>query len=72
MPMLNHRNVGSLDIEELVEWELLSMDYKALEEYFIQHRYDFYTKNLADFKDMQRYMNSYKDTEVVIKVDSNE
>ena len=55
------------EMEELVEWELSSMDYPALEDFFIGTMTDFYVANPKAFKDMQAYRNEYIETEIVLE-----
>ena len=59
--------VAEKEMEELVEWELSSMDYPALEEFFIGTMIDFYVANPTAFKNMQAYRNEYIETEIVLE-----
>ena len=55
------------EMEELVEWELSSMDYPALEDFFIGTMIDFYVANPKAFRDMKAYRDEYLDTEIVVE-----
>jgi hypothetical protein len=54
-------------IEKLVEWELDSMNYSALQEFFINNMIKFYTDNPKAYKDMLSSYNEYMDTEIVLQ-----
>ena len=52
-------------IEELVEWELASMDYTSLQEYYFKKEYRMYMDNPKDLEDMLQYKKECTDPDTV-------
>ena len=50
-----------VEIEELVKWELTTMDYDGLKEFFFNNMSDFYRQDSKAFNDMKIYMNQCKE-----------
>ena len=69
--MTNDEKADGLDaiIEDLIEWELEDMDYKALQEFFYNNMRDFYQDNPNTLQLMLEYRKQYEDTEIVLEVD---
>jgi len=56
-------------IKELVEWELTSMNYSALQEFFVNTKAEFYLNYRPALEDMLEYKKSIEDTEIVLEGD---
>ena len=52
------------EIHDLVEWELSTMDYTSLQDYFYEAKMEFYTDHPDSYKDMQQYMKECTDPSV--------
>ena len=52
------------DMQDLVEWELSTMDYTSLQDYFYEAKMEFYTDHPDSYKDMQQYMKECTDPSV--------
>ena len=53
-------------ILDVAEWELDSMDYTSLQEFFVNNMMDFYRDNPKALMDMLEYKKGIEDTEIVI------
>ena len=52
------------DMQDLVEWELSTMDYTSLQDYFYEAKMEFYTDHPDSYKDMQQYMKECIDPSI--------
>ena len=66
--MTSDEKIDGLDalIEDLIEWELSSMDYESLQEFYVNNKRDFYLNYRPALEDMLEYRKEYADTEIVI------
>ena len=71
--MTNDEKIDGMDaiIEDLIEWELLSMDMDALESFYLHTKKEQYKNNPEDLEDMLEYRKQYEDTEVVLYWDTD-
>jgi len=53
--------MDSIEIQELVDWELTTMDYTSLQDYFHKEQVEYYISNPKAYKDMKIYMNECKE-----------
>ena len=67
--MTNDEKIDGLDaiIEDLVEWELSSMDYKSLQDYFFDAKKEHYHNDSESLENMLQYRDEYKNTEIVLE-----
>lgn len=65
--MTNDEKIDGLDaiIEDLIEWELSSMDYKSLQDFFYEEKREYYFSYPDALENMLAYREEYKDTEIV-------
>jgi hypothetical protein len=56
-------------IEELAEWELTSMDYTSLQEYYVDAKIEYYHNNPESLQDMLQYMKECTDPDTVFNWD---
>ena len=56
-------------IDEIVEWEYSNMTVEDLVSFWFNSKYELYISDDKARNDMLAYMNTYKDSEIVIKVD---
>ena len=54
-----------IEIQELVEWELTTMDYTSLQDFFYKEQVEYYINNPEAYKDMQIYMKECTDPDIV-------
>ena len=59
------------EVEELVGWELSTMDYTSLQEFFVNNMTDYYRDNPKALNDMLDYKKGIEDTEVVLYWDTD-
>jgi len=52
------------ELQDLIEWELASMTYSSLQEYYYTDMWDFYQDNPLELINMLAYKNKLKDTEI--------
>ena len=52
-------------ILDLAEWELTSMDYTSLQEYYIEAKIEYYHNNPEGFQDMLQYKKECTDPDTV-------
>lgn len=64
--MTSDEKIDGLDaiVEELVEWELATMDYESLQEFWVNNMTDFYKDNPKALGDMLDYMKECTDPSV--------
>ena len=55
------------ETKELVEWELTSMNYSALQEFFVNTKTEFYLNYRPALEDMLEYKKQYENTEIVLE-----
>jgi len=55
------------ETKELVEWELTSMSYSALQEFFVNTKTEFYLNYRPALEDMLEYRKQYENTEIVLE-----
>jgi len=53
------------EIQELVEWELTTMDYQSLQDYFYEEKVEYYIINPDSFNDMKIYMKECIDPSII-------
>ena len=56
-------------ITDLVEWELASMDFQSLQDYYYEAKVEYYHNNPDGLKDMLQYKKELTDTEIVFQWD---
>jgi hypothetical protein len=56
-------------ILNLAEWELVSMDYTSLQEYYIDAKIEYYHNNPEGLQDMLQYMKECTDPDTVFNWD---
>jgi hypothetical protein len=56
-------------IHDLAEWELASMDYPSLQEYYIDAKIEYYHNNPEGLQDMLQYMKECTDPDTVFNWD---
>ena len=56
-------------ILDLAEWELVSMDYTSLQEYYIDAKIEYYHNNPEGLQDMLQYMKECTDPDTVFNWD---
>jgi len=63
---MGSQTLGELEkeIQELVEWELTTMDYQSLQDYFYEEKVEYYIINPDSFSDMKAYMKECTDPSV--------
>jgi|TARA_B110000263_G_scaffold233153_1_gene229778 hypothetical protein len=66
--MTSDEKIDGLDaiIEDLVEWELSSMDYKSLQDYYFEDKKEHYYDNPESLENMLKYREEYNKTEIVL------
>jgi len=64
--MTNDEKIDGLDaiIQDLAEWELSTMDYTSLEDYFYEAKVEYYHNNPDGLKDMLQYKKECTDPSV--------
>ena len=69
--MTYDEKIDGLDaiIQDLAEWELSTMDYTSLEDYFYEAKVEYYHNNPDGLKDMLQYKKELTDTEIVFQWD---
>ena len=72
--MTNDEKIDGIDaiIEDLIEWELSSMDYKSLQDFFYEEKRQYYWDNPNILELMLEYREEYKDTEIVLDEEARE
>jgi hypothetical protein len=65
--MTADEKIDGLDatIQNLVEWELSTMDYPSLEEFFVNNMMDYYRDNPKALNDMLEYKKDCTDPDTV-------
>jgi len=56
-------------ILDLAEWELTSMDYTSLQEYYVEAKIEYYHNNPEGLQDMLQYMKECTDPDTVFNWD---
>jgi len=52
------------EMQELIEWELTTMDYTSLQDYFYEAKVEYYHNNPDGLKDMLKYKKECTDPSV--------
>jgi len=67
--MTNDEKIDGLDaiIEDLLEWELETMNKEELASRYFNTKREHYKNNLKDLEDMLEYRKEYEDTEIVLE-----